>query len=97
MTTAEKHRRGQRTTHRVGATLLAGGFTVNTVTGVWNLWESRSVAQGRALRTVHGISMLVADGLFTYAGQSCRTKQNRARTSDSYTAPSRCRGWGWRR
>lgn len=57
-----------KTTHRVGATLLAGGFTVNTVTGVWNLWESRSVAQGRALRTVHGISMLVADGLFTYAG-----------------------------
>ena len=57
-----------KTTHRVGATLLAGGFTVNTVTGVWNLWESRSVPQGRALRTVHGISMLVADGLFTYAG-----------------------------
>jgi hypothetical protein len=57
-----------KTTHRVGATLLAGGFTVNTVTGVWNLWESRSVSQGRALRTMHAISMLVADGLFTYAG-----------------------------
>lgn len=57
-----------KTTHRVGATLLAGGFTVNTVTGVWNLWDSRSVSQGRALRTVHSISMLVADGLFTYAG-----------------------------
>jgi hypothetical protein len=57
-----------KTTHRVGATLLAGGFTVNTVTGVWNLWEGRSVSQGRVLRTVHGISMLVADGLFTYAG-----------------------------
>jgi hypothetical protein len=57
-----------KTTHRVGATLLATGFTVNTVTGVWNLWDSRSVKQGRALRTVHGLSMLVADGLFTYAG-----------------------------
>lgn len=57
-----------KTTHRVGATLLAGGFTVNTVTGVWNLWDSRSVPQGRALRTMHAISMLVADGLFTYAG-----------------------------
>jgi hypothetical protein len=57
-----------KTTHRVGATLLATGFTVNTVTGVWNLWDSRSVEQGRVLRTVHGLSMLVADGLFTYAG-----------------------------
>src|ERR1041384_7491789 len=53
-----------KTTHRVGATVLATGFTINTVTGVWNVWDSRSVKQGRALRTVHGISMLVADGLF---------------------------------
>jgi hypothetical protein len=57
-----------KTTHRVGATLLAGGFTVNTVTGLWNLWDSRSVSQGRTLRTMHAVSMLVADGLFTYAG-----------------------------
>jgi hypothetical protein len=57
-----------KTTHRVGATLLATGFTVNTVTGLWNLWDSRSVPQGRWLRTVHGLSILVADGLFTYAG-----------------------------
>lgn len=57
-----------KTTHRVGATLLAGGFTVNTVTGLWNLWDSRSVPQGRALRTVHALSILVADGMFTYAG-----------------------------
>jgi len=57
-----------KTTHRVGATLLAGGFTVNTVTGLWNLWDSRSVEQGRVLRTIHGLSILVADGMFTYAG-----------------------------
>jgi hypothetical protein len=57
-----------KTTHRVGASLLAAGFTANTVTGVWNLWDSRSVEQGRVLRTIHGLSMLVADGLFTYAG-----------------------------
>jgi hypothetical protein len=57
-----------KTTHRVGASLLAAGFTANTVTGVWNLWDSRSVKQGRVLRTIHGLSMLVADGLFTYAG-----------------------------
>jgi hypothetical protein len=57
-----------RTGHRVGATAIAVGFTVNTVTGVWNLWESRSVAQGRALRLVHGLSMLAAGAGFTYAG-----------------------------
>ena len=57
-----------KTTHRAGATALAGIFTVNTVTGVWNFWDSRSVPQGRALRTFHAITMLAADAGFTYAG-----------------------------
>lgn len=57
-----------KTTHRVGATSLAAMFTVNTVTGVWNWWDSRSAPQGRALRTLHALSMLAADGAFTYAG-----------------------------
>ena len=57
-----------KTMHRVGATSLAAMFTVNTVTGVWNWWDSRSAPQGRALRTLHALSMLAADGAFTYAG-----------------------------
>lgn len=57
-----------KTTHRAGATALAGIFTVNTVTGLWNLWDSRQTPNGRALRTVHALSMLVADAGFTYAG-----------------------------
>lgn len=57
-----------KTTHRVGATSLAAMFTVNTVTGAWNWWDSRSAPQGRALRTLHALSMLAADGAFTYAG-----------------------------
>lgn len=57
-----------KTTHRVGATALAGMFTVNTVTGAWNWWDSRSVPQGRALRTVHALTMLAADAAFTYTG-----------------------------
>jgi len=57
-----------KTTHRAGATALAGIFTVNTVTGLWNLWDSRMVSQGRALRTIHALSMLAADAGFTYAG-----------------------------
>ena len=57
-----------KTTHRVGATALAGMFTVNTVTGAWNWWDSRALAKGRVLRTIHAISILAADGAFTYAG-----------------------------
>src|SRR5437868_11892565 len=57
------------TGHRIGATTLAGIFTVNTVTGVWNLWDSRSTEQGQALRYVHAVSMLAADAGFTWAGK----------------------------
>ena len=53
--------------HQIGAGTLAGIFTVNTVTGVWNLWESRS-APGRRRRALHGVAMLVADAGFTWAG-----------------------------
>ena len=37
-------------------------FTVNTVTGLWNLWEARQDPDGRARRTVHSILMLPRDG-----------------------------------
>ena len=57
-----------KTTHRVGATSLAAMFTVNTVTGAWNWWDSRTVSQGRVLRTVHAMTMLGTDAAFTYAG-----------------------------
>jgi hypothetical protein len=57
-----------KTTHRAGATALAGIFTVNTVTGVWNLWDSRHTPEGRTLRTFHALSMLAAEAGFTYAG-----------------------------
>ena len=48
--------------------MLAGMFTINTVTGAWNWWDSRSVSKGRALRTIHALSMITADAAFTYAG-----------------------------
>ena len=57
-----------KTTHRAGASALAGIFTVNTVTGLWNLWDSRGTSNGRTLRTIHALSMLAADAGFTYAG-----------------------------
>jgi hypothetical protein len=57
-----------KTGHRVGATALATVFGVNTVTGLWNLWDSRSTPQGRTRRTIHTILMLASDAGFTYAG-----------------------------
>ena len=57
-----------KTSHRVGATGLATVFTLNTITGLWNLWDSRSVADDRARRTAHALLMLASDAGFTYAG-----------------------------
>jgi hypothetical protein len=67
-----------RNGHRVGAATLAGVFTVNTVTGLWNLWDSRSVSEGRTLRYVHAISMLTADAGFTYAGAKLSEEAERS-------------------
>ena len=66
------------TGHRIGATALAGLFTVNTVTGLWNLWDSRAVEERRWLRYAHALSMLTADAAFTWAGSSL---QRQAETS----------------
>jgi hypothetical protein len=54
--------------HDLGAGGLAALFTVNTVTGVWNLWESRGVSEGRTVKLVHSALMLASDVGFTYAG-----------------------------
>jgi hypothetical protein len=54
--------------HGVGAGGLAALFTVNTVTGLWNLWDSRGVTEGRTVRLVHSGFMLASDAGFTYAG-----------------------------
>jgi hypothetical protein len=60
--------RWAKTGHRAGASALAGVFTLNTVTGLWNLWDSREAEQGRGRRTVHTLLMLASDAGFTYAG-----------------------------
>jgi hypothetical protein len=50
----------------VGAGIV-GLFGVNSVTGVWNLWESRHDSSGKSLRTTHGILMLAANAGFVAA------------------------------
>jgi len=57
-----------RTGHRVGAGTVASIFAINSVTGVWNLWDSRRVADGRSRRNLHALSMFAATAGFTWAG-----------------------------
>ena len=57
-----------RPVHQVGASAIAGIFTVNTVTGLWNLWDSRHTEDHRWLRVTHAITMLGADAAFAYTG-----------------------------
>jgi hypothetical protein len=67
-------------THRAGATTLAGMFTVNTVTGIWNWWDSRAVPQHKVLRTVHAFTMIACDAALSYTGAKL---SNDAETSNS--------------
>ncbi len=57
-----------RSVHGPLAAGVAGLFAVNTVTGVWNLWESRKDPNGRTRRWVHGLLMLAADAGFVAVG-----------------------------
>lgn len=53
-----------RSTHQAVAAGIGVLFGVNTITGVWNLWESRNESQGRARRLTHGLLMLASDAGF---------------------------------
>ena len=57
-----------RNGHRAGATALATVFGVNTVTGLWNLWDSRKDPAGRTKRYLHALMFMAASAGFTYAG-----------------------------
>ena len=59
---------GMRSAHKalVGAT--AALFTVNTVTGVWNLTEGRKDPNHKTKRMIHGLLMLAADAGFVATG-----------------------------
>ena len=54
--------------HGVAATAVAGLFTVNTITGVWNLWEGRRDPKDRRRKLVHAVLMLAADAGFAATG-----------------------------
>jgi hypothetical protein len=51
----------KKTAHIVVGTAILGLFALNSVTGVWNLVESRHDPNGRTRRWVHGLLMMGAD------------------------------------
>ncbi len=69
---AEKGRRGVSSTVRSLHPVAAGGaaavFGVNTVTGLWNLWDARKDPADRKRRYLHSALFLLADAGFAYAG-----------------------------
>jgi hypothetical protein len=52
--------------HQTTAWGLAGLFGVNTITGAWNLWDSRRDPEGRTKRYLHTLLMLSANAGFLY-------------------------------
>lgn len=57
----------RKSVHGVVGAGIVGLFGVNTVTGVWNLWEGRHDTDGRKTRIIHSILMLASDGGFVAA------------------------------
>jgi hypothetical protein len=53
-----------KTSHAVVAGTLGGLFAINTITGVWNLYESRHDTDERALVWTHSALMLASDAGF---------------------------------
>lgn len=64
--------------HGVIAGSLGGLFAVNTVTGLWNLWDARHDPNGRKWRTTHALLMLAADAGFAYTGSLAERAENSA-------------------
>jgi len=58
-------------------------FAVNTVTGVWNLYEGRHDPNGRTLRWVHSLLMLTADAGFLATAASAPDSEGGYASADA--------------
>ena len=63
-------------THTGVALGIGALFAVNTVTGAWNLWESRDDPSNRGLRITHTVLMLAADAGFAITGALTPTEHS---------------------
>jgi hypothetical protein len=70
-----------KSAHSFGAAAIGTVFTVNTITGVWSLYDQRANTDGRTRRWAHSILMLASDAGFTYTGIKLADEAKRS-TSD---------------
>ena len=61
-------RSSTRNMHQVAAGGIATLFGINTITGLWNLYDSRSDPAGRKLRIAHTVLLLASDAGFEATG-----------------------------
>lgn len=81
-------------------------FTVNTVTGAWNLWDSRQDPAGQTRRYLHTGLMLASDAGFAWAGAiggkakhnylTARTHRNIAVGSIALSTAGTALMWFWK-
>lgn len=85
--------------------LVAGGvgvlFGVNTITGAWNWWEGRNDPSSRTKRTLHALTMVLADAGFvatgaTAEGGSRNTHRALALGSMGLSVGSAAMMWFWK-
>lgn len=74
-----------RTAHSVVALGVAGLFGVNTITGVWNLWESRHDPADRPRKYIHAALMLLSDAGFVATGAVAPSGRRVVRDPNSAT------------
>lgn len=75
-----------RGTHGMIASGLEGLFALNTVTGVWNLVESRHDPSGRTRRWLHSLTMLAADAGFVATAGSARSARGGGTSANTHRA-----------
>lgn len=90
-----------RNLHSLAAGGVAALFAVNTVTGAWNLWDSRSDPAGRTRRYVHTILMLASDAGFIATGATANFRnrslhRNLAVGSMGLSVGSAAMMWFWK-
>ena len=74
---------GLKSAHSLIAGALGVVFAANTVTGVWNFWDSRKDPKGRARRQIHSVLMLASDAgvlLTAMSGSNAKHSLANART-----------------
>lgn len=73
-----------KTTHAIVAGGLGGLFAINTITGVWNLYESRNDTDQRALVWTHSALMLASDAGFAITASLAGGAHDSFRTRDRH-------------